>query len=242
MGNRMRLTSDQIKAIQIKLHALGHSPGPIDGLRGPMTDAAIVAFKRKSGLKARPFVGPITWSKLFPEDATREAVPRAVSRMPDMPWYDEAERMKGLHEVRNYSRLKDWFFRTVAWIDPRKIAWCGAFVESCLAKALPSEPRISNPLGARNWAKWGRKCDPQVGAVLVFWRGSRSGWKGHVGFYHSEDARTYYVLGGNQSNAVTVTRIAKSRLIDARWPVTAMDPTGTKAAGSGKGKLSTNEA
>ena len=29
-----------------------------------------------------------------------------------------------------------------------------------------------------------------------------------------------YVLGGNQSDAVTIARIAKSRLLGARWPAT----------------------
>lgn len=30
----------------------------------------------------------------------------------------------------------------------------------------------------------------------------------------------FYVLGGNQSDAVNIARIAKSRLLGARWPAT----------------------
>jgi hypothetical protein len=41
---------------------------------------------------------------------------------------------------------------------------------------------------------------------------------GHVGFLLSEDADTYHILGGNQSDTVNVARIAKSRFVGARWP------------------------
>ena len=51
-------------------------------------------------------------------------------------------------------------------------------------------------------------------AVLVFERGSG----GHVGFAIGQDDTHFFVLGGNQSDAVTIARIAKSRLLGARWP------------------------
>lgn len=57
---------------------------------------------------------------------------------------------------------------------------------------------------------------PVPGAVLVFERGSG----GHVGFAIGQDDTHFHVLGGNQSDAVTVARIAKSRLLGARWPAT----------------------
>lgn len=57
---------------------------------------------------------------------------------------------------------------------------------------------------------------PITGAVLIFERGSG----GHVGFAVGQDDTHFYVLGGNQSDAVTIARIAKSRLLGARWPAT----------------------
>ena len=53
-------------------------------------------------------------------------------------------------------------------------------------------------------------------AVLIFSRGSG----GHVGFAIGQDDAHFYVLGGNQSDAVTIARVAKSRLLGARWPAT----------------------
>ena len=70
----------------------------------------------------------------------------------------------------------------------------------------------------RNWLKFGQTVDPCFGSVLIFWRGSRSGSSGHVGFYYSEDTSVYHVLGGNQSNSVSVTSIKKDRLLGARLP------------------------
>ena len=35
-----------------------------------------------------------------------------------------------------------------------------------------------------------------------------------------KDDTHFFVLGGNQSDAVTVARVAKSRLFGARWPAT----------------------
>ena len=86
--------------------------------------------------------------------------------------------------------------------------------------ALPDEPLLgalgANPYWARNWLLFGQTVQPITGAVLIFERGTG----GHVGFAMGQDDTTFFVLGGNQADAVTVTRIAKSRLLGARWPAT----------------------
>jgi hypothetical protein len=93
-------------------------------------------------------------------------------------------------------------------------------VETCIRMGLPDEPLAgalgTNPYWARNWLQFGQAVPPVTGAVLVFARGSG----GHVGFAVGQDDTHFHVLGGNQSDAVTVARIAKSRLLGARWPVT----------------------
>ena len=85
---------------------------------------------------------------------------------------------------------------------------------------LPEEPLLgalgTNPYWARNWLLFGQTVQPIIGAVLIFERGSG----GHVSFAVGQDDTHFYVLGGNQSDAVTIARIAKSRLLGARWPVT----------------------
>jgi hypothetical protein len=43
---------------------------------------------------------------------------------------------------------------------------------------------------------------------------------GDLGFAVGQDETHFHVLGGNQSDAVTIARIARTRLLGARWPAT----------------------
>src|SRR5690606_9660117 len=107
--------------------------------------------------------------------------------------------------------------------------WCGLFVAHCVAATLPDEPLPGNPLGARNWLKFGIACPPQRGALLVFSRPGAA-WSGYVGFHAAEDAGACRELVGNQSIAFSVSRIARARRLGARWPSTvAFAATGTPA-------------
>jgi uncharacterized protein (TIGR02594 family) len=95
------------------------------------------------------------------------------------------------------------------------IPWCGLFVGFCLTAA--KQQIVKTPLWARSWASYGISVEPAFGAILDFIREGG----GHVGFYVSEDDQYYHVLGGNQSDAVNVTRVAKNRCIGIRWPAGA---------------------
>jgi hypothetical protein len=53
--------------------------------------------------------------------------------------------------------------------------------------------------------------------TTIFIRGN-SNWKGHVGFYVGETAKSIKTLGGNQSNAVNIRHYSKSRVLGFRRP------------------------
>ena len=115
----------------------------------------------------------------------------------------------------------DWLKRNGRSLgDPSRNPWCGDIVETCIRMGMPDEPLLGalgiNPNWARNWLLFGRDTKPVTGVVLIFERGSG----GHVGFAVGQGDTHFYVLGGNQSEAVTIARIAKSRLLGARWPAT----------------------
>lgn len=102
----------------------------------------------------------------------------------------------------------------VVWKDD-EMPWCGGFVAACLVAAGVEPVKLA--ARAKSWAEYGARLRTDrlaPGAILVF--GREGG--GHVGFYVGEDATAYHVLGGNQGNCVSITRIAKSRLIASRWP------------------------
>ncbi len=50
--------------LQNKLKAAGFNPGGVDGVFGPKTKAAVVAFQRAQGITVDGIVGPQTWGKL----------------------------------------------------------------------------------------------------------------------------------------------------------------------------------
>lgn len=158
-------------------------------------------------------------------------------------WYSEVERRKGLHETKNKKSLMAWLKsdgRTLG--DPSKLPWCGDLVETAIRTTLKREAIPANPYLARNWLKFGAVVKPCLGAVLVFDGGKRPPPSGHVGFYAGEDKTHYFVLGGNQSNAITVMKLAKSRLLGARWPITSPPPkTGTVNTASANIKVSESE-
>ena len=90
---------------------------------------------------------------------------------------------------------------------------------------------------AKAWLDWGKSCPAVYGAVVVFGRDGG----GHVGFLVGQSATNYYVLGGNQSNAVTIAPIAKSRALGTRWPASQPLVIRTLPQMSG-GAISRNEA
>jgi hypothetical protein len=50
--------------LQVALSGLGHDPGPADGIRGPRTRSALVAFQTAAGLAVDAIDGPKTWAAI----------------------------------------------------------------------------------------------------------------------------------------------------------------------------------
>lgn len=105
------------------------------------------------------------------------------------------------------------------------IPWCGLFM--AIVAKRGAKPIVKDPLWALNWGTFGHHIDkPGLGDVLVFTRKTSSGGTaGHVGLYVAETPDSYYVLGGNTSDAVSIGEIKKSRLYQARRPNYINQPT-----------------
>lgn len=89
--------------------------------------------------------------------------------------------------------------------------WCGTFMGAVCQAVGGVPPNIC--VRARSWLEWGEPVgQPYRGDVLIL---SRPGGA-HVCQYLAEDKTHYYVVGGNQSNSVSVTRIPKALLLGAR--------------------------
>jgi len=113
----------------------------------------------------------------------------------------------------NNSKIVGYHGTTDGGESPDEVSWCSSFVNAMVTWA---GVRGTNSKAARSWLAWGESCEPQYGAVCVLWRVDPKGWKGHVGFLVGEDSEHVYLLGGNQSNRVRVSRYPKSRVLGYR--------------------------
>lgn len=165
-----------------------------------------------------------------------------LSPLPRM--LDEARKLYGTFEApgpANNPVIMGWAKETglTQTFAADSIPWCGLFMAVVAKRG--GKPIVEGPLWARNWAKFGKAADKaQLGDILVFRRAQGSG---HVGLYVGEDYGAYHVLGGNQSDGVTITRIAKDRCIAVRRPAYRKAPSTAKPVQlAATGTLSTNEA
>ncbi|MEM1284496.1 MAG: TIGR02594 family protein [Pseudomonadota bacterium] len=139
--------------------------------------------------------------------------------MADPAWLREAERHLGTREWsgRRHNPVVVRFFAKAGFggIRDDETPWCAAFINAIMATCrLPTTGKLT----ARSFLAWGEPLQqPKRGAVAIFRRG-RSNWQGHVGLVVGDDATHLTILGGNQSNAVTLARYPRSKLLGLRWP------------------------
>lgn len=160
--------------------------------------------------------------------------------MSEPSWLKIARSYEGLKEIpgpRHNQTIIRWLGKLKAWWSDDETPWCGVFVAHCMQESWLPYPKFY--MRAKAWADYGsllRRDRLAPGAILVF---DRAGG-GHVGFYVGEDAGHYFVLGGNQGNAVNVMKLGKSRLVASRWPKD--EPVIGKPVYLNGGSVSTNEA
>jgi putative peptidoglycan binding protein len=65
--------SNAVRELQLRLRRLGDRPGPVDGLYGPLTEAAVERFQRSHGLAVDGVVGPGTKGRLLAQRAEHPA-------------------------------------------------------------------------------------------------------------------------------------------------------------------------
>lgn len=233
-----------------RLIAHGLYTGRGDGAPGRAMSRGIEAFQKLNGLPISGLATETTVDLLRQAPRHNSIVVGIPAKPVDIPaepvWMREARRYMGLREIagpKSNATILGWASRLGGWVASfyrnDDTPWCGLAVAAWISVTLPREVMPSNPLGALNWSKFGKGLkDPSVGAILTF----RRPGGGHVGLYVGEDATHYHVLGGNQSNSVSITRIDKDRLAAIRWPLTGGDPVGGRLALTASGEVSRNEA
>lgn len=157
-------------------------------------------------------------------------------------WLTQARAYLGEREIpgpRHNPLILGWLHRLRAWWADDEVPWCGTFVAAVLDQS--GLPIAANWMRARAWLDWGTSIPlPLVGCVVVFERGPTMG---HVGFVVGRsDGGDLLVLGGNQSNAVSVAAFPRSRVLGYRWPAAEPMPGWNVELPAAIAAVSTSEA
>jgi uncharacterized protein (TIGR02594 family) len=131
------------------------------------------------------------------------AVGELARTVKEVPGHAANPRILAYHRATTYQATSD------------EVPWCSSFVNWCLQEAGVTPTRSA---AARSWLKWGEPLlQPRYGAITVLSRGLNPA-QGHVGFFVSEQEGLVFLLGGNQSNAVSINGFRPERIVGIRWP------------------------
>jgi uncharacterized protein (TIGR02594 family) len=103
----------------------------------------------------------------------------------------------------------------LTWVNDDETPWCAIFMNWVLWKAGLSH--TGSP-AARSFENYSSSTpNPEPGDIVVFWRGKRSGWKGHVGVFigFASDGGVF-CLGGNQGNKVSIVKYKTEKILSFR--------------------------
>lgn len=229
-------------AIQQRLKALNLYSAPIDDEWGPGMARGVgellLLAETAHGIK------PPNWPKLDPDYAWLRDVgplPRHLDFALHTFGVKEVPGPANCPEIMAWrSEMRDAGVKGIEGFSGDAVPWCGFWMRYVMWKTDRGGPDA--PLWALNWSAWGEPGgQPELGDVLTF---TRPGGGGHVAQYIAEDREGYYhVLGANQSDAVNIMRILKTRMVACRQPPYRSKPASVRPyIVAPTGRKSTNEA
>jgi uncharacterized protein (TIGR02594 family) len=133
-------------------------------------------------------------------------------------WMPVARAELGVSEIvgtRHNPRIVEYHTATDLAAEADEIAWCSSFVNWCVRRV---GGRGTRSAAARSWLNWGSSVPlvkARYGDIVILARGSSS-WQGHVGFYVFSAGSHVWILGGNQSNRVSVAPYGIAKLLGVR--------------------------
>lgn len=134
------------------------------------------------------------------------------------PWIKIAGSYVGIKEIPGKESapiIVKWLNNLKAWWNDDSTPWCGVFMAEVMKEAGINYPPAY--YRAKEWLNWGERLDvPVYGCVVVF---DRVGG-GHVGIVIGKDkSGRLMVIGGNQSDQVSVVPFQTDRVSGYRYPI-----------------------
>jgi len=187
-----------VKAFQMQNADAENRPLVVDGIVGPVTEWAI---QRKLG---NATIRPSAPASLNMPAAGASATARGALNVA------LAEMMAGNGEVGG-NNMGPHVRKYLNGIIAPPADWCAGFVSFCFKNSGHPMP-FKYTLGARDLLRQMRSRGfgatpsdanpPLPGDIIVWWRGSPSGWQGHVGIVHSYANGLVRTIEGNKTPKV----------------------------------------
>lgn len=143
-------------------------------------------------------------------------------RVWDLPWIKAAKKYIGVKEIPgsvSEEHIAKWLEAVKAGRQD-ETPWCAAFVNGILKECGRKGTGKAN---ARSFLACGESLGGKFkpGAIVVFWRGDKNGWMGHVGFAVdiTPNGSSVQVLGGNQGDKVSMEWMSTKKILGFRWPL-----------------------
>ena len=141
------------------------------------------------------------------------------------PWLDNARADLGVHEIKG-KKHNERILEMLREIGHPEVqndedSWCAVATGSWLVRAgLPTSKPVKLNRTGLSYEDYGTACEPRPGAISVstYTKAGRKDWKRHVGIIVEVEPKRFKVIGGNQSDQVCETWIARSRVTAVRWP------------------------
>ncbi|MEM8985879.1 MAG: TIGR02594 family protein [Pseudomonadota bacterium] len=113
-----------------------------------------------------------------------------------------------------YTKINVWGGKKRKVLNPSdEVPWCAAFVNWCLEMSGVRGNRKAN---AKSFESYGYKLpEPMFGCIAVVPRG---GNRKHVAFFVGESKADFALLGGNQKDRVSISKVFSSNGATFIWP------------------------
>jgi uncharacterized protein (TIGR02594 family) len=246
---KMGMQGEMVRALQQELAKRGYALKGT-GFFGPATDTAVESFQKRYGLTVDGDVGPATAKAIDAAPLTNSLTQTVKEEISRPLWLEAGIKLIGTKEgvgAKDNKIIIDWAKDEASAISETythdSIPWCALFANHILTLA---GLKGTGTLWALDFAgKWPaiKLEGPAVGAFAPM---SRSGG-GHIAVVVGKDqVGNYMLLGGNQSDQVSIAAFKPSRLNKGFWWPKDVSPpwaVGFKSLPIVKsnGKLSSNE-
>lgn len=219
-------TNDEVRKLQTRLIELGFRDLVIDGDFGETTEKAVRTFQTSHNLDPDGEVGINTAIALNRADAAvapQPLSPPPAKAGPWPPWYEEAAKWIGFHEVGDNHGIEK--FIAGAHVGQLGNPYCAIFINftlethgipgsrSAMARDFEHKPTL--------FIKLDKPC---LGCIVTMWRISKTNGSGHVFLYDGENTTGIRGIGANEDDRVKRSFHDRARVTGYWWPASVPVP------------------